>query len=358
MELYSVLQKLREIEANDPTVTGSNTISNLEDLAITEEMSDKQKKYFGKKSDKADDSDASDEDDEANEKIDEAKGKWKADGYERGAYIAKQDKDGEGTSHRFPVKDLSSDASMKEAQQKRNAFVKAENKKLNEANVTISIDDLQSTDMESLSQMLHLAGVADTGGMGMDDVYSPADDMGMDDPMGGDDLGMDPMAPDMGANIAGGPVPGDELGSSDMDSLNTEPDMEMEPDLEPEMPTDDYEGGFDAEMGDETGMDMEPMDEPVVDMSPEEDGVVMGDYAEESLEDMLRLSGVEQVQEKDDDNEWENEPDPRVRSRIPGAGPNRAHHRGDGARPGDNPMAVTERTNTLKAKLQAFKRNA
>lgn len=316
MDMYSVLNTLREIEAKDSSVLGSNTISNLKDLAISESEVEEGIRVTTKDAENA------------KKKKQLPKGQLMADKFSEGCGCG--DPKCKGNCGKDGCKCGSKD-------------------KIDEANVTISIDDLQSTDMETLSQMLHLAGVADAPSMGMGDVYSPAGDMGMD-PMGMDDMGMDD------------PMDGGDIGPSDIDDMSMDMDEPEDMGMEPDFPSDDYEAGFDAEMGDDMddmddGMGMEPMDDPIVDMSPEDDAMVMGDYAEESLEDMLKLSGVQKVQEEDDEV-WANEPNERSTSdamNLPSAGPNKASKHGHGARPGDNPMAVTERTKVLKAKLQMFK---
>lgn len=283
------------------------------------------------------------------------------------------------------------------------------NESINEAQITLSINDLQSTDAETLSQMLHLAGVAEAPTMGMDDVYSPMGDMGMGDPMGMDpmadpmgDMGMDdPMGTAIGGGMDAGmddmgamgndpdfgdggfdsapPMDGAELGPSDMDALGAEPEMDAPMD-EP-IDSGDYDAGFDAEMdepipggsddpsiamdpsdddydinyGDDEGMDIEPMDAVPTDMDSEDDAMVMGDYAEESLDDMLALAGVDKIAEEEDDEVWANQPNVKSSGEVPGDGPNRRHSSYPAAAGGDNPMNVTERAKSLKARLKMYK---
>jgi len=214
-------------------------------------------------------------------------------------------------------------------------------KKLDEAQINLSITDLNSTDAESLSQMLHLAGMAETPTLGMDDVYSPAGDEGIPG-----ELGAEPIEEPMAA------LPGDELGAGDMDAFD-EPEIAPEPEPAPELDSSDYEAGFDAEMGDEE-MGIEPMDDVPTDMDDEDDAVVMGDYAEESLESMLALAGVDMLPEEDG-KVWDNEPDETSTGEVPAGGPNRKHTSFKKANGGDNAMAVTERAKNLKAKLATFK---
>ena len=215
-----------------------------------------------------------------------------------------------------------------------------ESEQLDEAQINLSITDLNSTDAETLSQMLHLAGVAEQPGGDMGGVPgnlppAPVEPIA---PMGGDMMGMD----DMGA----------------LDAEPIEPEMD-----EPMGPADDmmdYEAGFDAEMdapmGDE-GMEIEPMDDVPTDMSPEDDAMVLGDYTEESLNDILQLAGMDLLPEEDD-KLHANEPDEKLAPNdvmdMPGKtlGGNR-HYRATAL--GDNPMAVKERAELLKKRLGAYK---
>lgn len=112
-------------------------------------------------------------------------------------------------------------------------------KKLNEAAVTLDIAGLQSGDMEMLSKILHLAGVAE----------APAEE---------NEISMEPdvdTSPDVGLGLDGMPV----LASPEEDEFSEVPDMEEIPD---EVPAEDEfsevpdEEGFDAEEADD-GFDMD-----------------------------------------------------------------------------------------------------
>lgn len=218
--------------------------------------------------------------------------------------------------------------------------------KLDEAQINLSINDLNSTDAETLSQILHLAGVAETGG-----------------DMGGvpGDLPPAPIEEPMA------PMAGDILGMGAMDALDAEmpePEMDAADDDYDMNYGDDYEAGFDAEMDAEPmdnvdgGMEIEPMDDVPTDMDAEDDAMVLGDYAEESLNDILALSGLDMLPEEDDPKAWSNEPEeketPNDVMDMPGKtlGGN-THHKASAL--GDNPMAVKERAKILKKRLGAYK---
>lgn len=229
-----------------------------------------------------------------------------------------------------------------------------ESEQVNEAQINLSINDLNSTDAETLSQLLHLAGVAEQPG---------------------GDMGMDPMASDPDFGDAGfdsaPPMDGGMVGMDDMAALDVEPepmdaepvDMGMGPDMDmgPEPMDGDLEGAFDAEMSapevdGDGGMEIEPMDDVPVDMDADDDAVVMGDYTEESLDDLLQLAGVKKIEE--DPKAWSNEPDeealPHDVMDQPGKpfGGNKHYPAAAG---GDNPMAVKERAEKLKRKLEMYK---
>lgn len=233
------------------------------------------------------------------------------------------------------------------------------NKKVNEAQINLNITDLNSTDAETLSQLLHLAGVAETPQMDGTDVYSPYNQS--------TPVPQDPNS--FGSELDN--LSGDTITPSDIDSMNTDDfdsevttvspedddydinygDDDMSGDIigfdgsDDELPDTEFDDfsntDADAGLDSEPGMEIEPMDEPETDMSAEDDSVVLGDYAQEGLEDMLKLAGLEMLPEEDD-KLWDNEPDEKSSGEPPSGGPNRAQHRGHGARPGDNPMSMNE----------------
>ena len=208
--------------------------------------------------------------------------------------------------------------------------------KINEAQINLSITDLNSEDAEALSQLLHIAGVAEKsaapelGGMPGDLPPDPID-VPMD-PMAGDTLGMD----DMG----------------DFDTEMPEPDMDPAPDLD----SDDYDGGFDAamDMDDvDQGMEIEPSDDVDVDMTPDDEAVIMQD--DFAINDLLALSGMDILPEEDEDHMWDNEPDPESAddySDIPSGGPNMKKSKRAGA---PEAVKVVERADALRRKLNRVK---
>ena len=261
-----------------------------------------------------------------------------------------------------------------------------------EAQIDVSINGLSSTDAETLSQMLHLAGIAQQGGGG---------DMGMD-PMGGD-MGMDPMGNPVSAMTPGiddsgmdmGPMNGDTLGTGDMAAFDQEGPMDMHGgDMGMDGDDDyhdheDYEGGFDAEMG--AGMEIEPADDMGA-MSADDDAAVAstwdnepdemdasippsqsmatmngtrGDAPEEELEDdfdvndLLQLSGMKRLPENDEEDKvYDNEPDEESSSDysdLPTGGPNKKKSKSQGAPEAVKTIAVKERAERLKRKLAAAK---
>ena len=231
-----------------------------------------------------------------------------------------------------------------------------------EAQIRLDITGLESTDAETLSQLLSLAGVAQNSGAMGDPMM--ADPMG--DPMGGVPGDLPPLP----AEEPMAPMSGDTLGMDDMGAFDQEipePDMYMD---EPEIDSGDFDGGFDAAMGDENGMEIEPSDDVDTDMSQTDDDVVLGKYSSgpemddntEELEDdydlneLLALSGMDALPESEDDDKlYANEPNEvsmNDYSNMPSGGPNSKKSNRQAA---PNAVKVVERAEKLKKRLQAIK---
>lgn len=214
--------------------------------------------------------------------------------------------------------------------------------KLTEANVNLSINDLNSSDMQALSQILSLAGQAESSGMGSGMGMAPEDDLGsydglssmsgpdgdMSSDVGSIDMGTTPAPFDMGMDLGlDDPMGGEEepmgMEMGDEEPMDMEMDLGAEPGAEPgadepmgmEMPMNDDPidtvDGFDDDMdadvdlGLEDEGDMEPMDMEMMEqftrmfklagLNESEEAVMdeeVIEEAEEDEEDMLD-EGVE-----------------------------------------------------------------
>lgn len=145
-------------------------------------------------------------------------------------------------------------------------------KKINEAAITLDIVDFNSSDFETLAQILHLAGVAEQG---------EADPAAISPDLGA------PVAPDMGAEM-GAEVPMEpELGPGPEVSL--EPDVSIEdPGLEQDLGGDDLTLGVDGS--------------PVLDIADTDEDPELGGF---DMDRMRQLSGIQESVEEDADKEDE-----------------------------------------------------
>lgn len=190
-------------------------------------------------------------------------------------------------------------------------------RKLTEANVNLSINDLNSSDMQALSQILALAGQAETqmggmgAGMGMDGM-NPSDDLssyeglsGMSGPDG--DMTSDVGAIAMGTQPAGN-APFDmtmDLGLDDPMGIEDELGQGIEPEMaepgvdepmgmdlpdndDPALTIDDFgddDMGADVDLGLDDEGDMEPMDMEMM----------------EQFDRMMHLAGISRLAESEED---------------------------------------------------------